>query len=127
MATKSCEVCSTRFEAQRSSSKFCTPKCRSVAFQRRHANAEAGPAQEAEGPTLVAVRAQLVAAGRSGTYLGAAAIKLAERIDSSTAVMGFAALVKQLEATMGAALAGVKVADDPVDEVRALRDRKLAG
>lgn len=77
--------------------------------------------------TVAAVRAQLEAAGRAETYLGAAALALAERIDNSTAVMGFAPLVKELRSTMDAALAGVKVAGDPVDELRARRDRKLAG
>jgi hypothetical protein len=39
--------------------------------------------------------------------------------------MGFAALVKELRATMAAAMAGVQVTADEVDELRARRDRKL--
>jgi hypothetical protein len=54
-------------------------------------------------------------------------LALAERVDSSTAVMGFAALVKELRVTMDAAMAGVTTAVDPVDELRAWRDRKYAG
>jgi len=73
------------------------------------------------------VRVELEAAGRAETYLGAAAVALAERIDSATAVMGFAALVKELRSTMDAALAGVERTADVVDEVKAARDRKLAG
>jgi len=70
-----------------------------------------------------AVRAELEAAGRVDTYLGRAALALAVRIDYSTAVMGFAALVKELRATMQAATEGVVVAADPIDELRARRDR----
>jgi hypothetical protein len=77
--------------------------------------------------TVGAVQAQLEAAARAETYLGASALRLAERIDQSTAVMGFAALVKELRSTMDAALAGVKVANDPVDEIRLRRERKHAG
>jgi hypothetical protein len=77
--------------------------------------------------TVSAVRAALEAGGRLDTYLGAAALALAERVDSSTAVMGFAALVKELRVTMDAAMAGVTTAVDPVDELRAWRDRKYAG
>ena len=76
---------------------------------------------------VAAVTSELEAAGRLETYLGASALALAERIDSSTAVMGFAALVKELRSTMEAALAGVVVAADPVDELRSRRDRKYAG
>lgn len=77
--------------------------------------------------TVEAVRAELEAAGRTHTHLGAAALALAERIDAATAVMGFAALVKELRATMEAAVAGVREAADPVDELRARRDNKRAG
>jgi len=75
------------------------------------------------GTTVEAVRAELEAAGRVDTYLGRAALALAVRIDESTAVMGFAALVKELRATMQAATEGVVVAADPIDELRARRDR----
>jgi len=70
-----------------------------------------------------AVRAELEAAGRADTYLGRAAAALAVRIDESTAVMGFAALVKELRATMQAATEGVVVQADPIDELRERRDR----
>jgi hypothetical protein len=73
------------------------------------------------------VQAKLEAAGRSETYLGAAALALADRIDQSTAVMGFAALVKELRATMDAALDGVQQAADPLDELKRRRDAKRAG
>lgn len=76
--------------------------------------------------TTSRVRAELEAAGRLETYLGAAALALADRVDNATAVMGFAALVKELRSTMTAAMAGVQAAADPIDEVKARRDAKLA-
>jgi hypothetical protein len=69
----------------------------------------------------------LESAGRAETYLGACALALADRIDQATAVMGYAALIKELRATMDAALAGVQRAADPLDELRARRDSKRAG
>jgi hypothetical protein len=78
-------------------------------------------------PTVDAVKRDLLAAGRLETYMGAAAVALAERIDTSNAVMGFAALVKELRSTMTAAMAGAKPAADQVDQLRGRRDRKLAG
>jgi hypothetical protein len=65
-----------------------------------------------EHPTLDAVKAELERAGRLDTYLGAAAVMLAERIDTSNAVMGFAALVAELRRTMDAALEGAKTTWD---------------
>jgi hypothetical protein len=68
---------------------------------------------------LAAVRAELERAGRADTYLASAAVALAERIDQSTAVVGLSGLVRELRATMDAALAGVRSAADPVDDLRA--------
>lgn len=127
MAAKSCEVCSAPYQSDLARSRFCSARCRKVAFKQRHASAEPLGTQEGTGGTLAAVRAQLESAGRSETYLGAAAMALATRIDQSTAVMGFAALVKQLQSTMDAAMAGVQVADDPIDELRLRRDTKRVG
>jgi len=41
--------------------------------------------------------------------------------------MGLTSLVKQLQATMDAALEGALVKRDELDEVRARRDRKRSG
>lgn len=86
---------------------------------------DASGTDSALGSTVEAVRAELVAAGRADSYLGRAALALAYRVDTSTAVMGFAALVKELRATMDAATGDVTSAGDPVDELRARRDRIL--
>jgi len=54
------------------------------------------------------------------------AMQLARRVDQATAVMGYAALVKQLMATLDAAMKGVAVRTDAVDDLKARRDAKRA-
>lgn len=129
--TRTCEAgCGRRLEG-RPDKRYCSEACSKRA--RRNGSGAvspmlAGPDVIPDGLSAsVMVRRDLEAAGRLHTYLGACALALAERIDSSTAVMGFAALVKQLESTMAAATAGVKVVADPVDELRSRRDSKRAG
>ena len=76
-----------------------------------------------DGLMVAAVRAELEVAGRDGTYMGALALTLADRMDGSKSIMGYAAMAKELRSTMDAALVGVRVAADPVDELRLRRDR----
>jgi hypothetical protein len=68
--------------------------------------------------------AELQAAGRADTALGQQALALAERVnnprDTGSAI---AALSKELRAVMVEALKGAEVAADPLDELRARRDR----
>jgi hypothetical protein len=122
---KRCEQCDAAFDSSLDRARFCSAKCRKAAFLRRQESS--GTVGERKVSAVEAVTAELEAAGRLETYLGASALALAERIDSSTAVMGFAALVKELRFTMEAALAGAVVVADPVDELRSRRDRKYAG
>lgn len=74
--------------------------------------------------TVAAVREELEAAGRQDTYLGAAALAIAEQLDAATSVMGFAPLVKELRATMAEALKGARIERTGLDELRARRDAK---
>lgn len=124
---RNCDACGGQYTAQRRSSRFCSESCRKKAA-RGTESPRIDPITDdsSVATTRSRVQAELDAAGRAETYLGAAALALADRIDQSTAVMGFAALVKELRSTMDAALAGAKVAADPLDELRARRDRKLA-
>jgi len=132
--TRTCERCSGPLDSTRQGARFCSSACRKAAWRARQdlPVADAGvPAASRDGlgtdatpgTTVDAVLAELVAAGKADSYLGRAALALALRIDVSTAVMGFAALVKELRATMDAATEGVPVAADPVDELRARRER----
>jgi len=85
-------------------------------------------AEESEdsGPGLVeAVRSALVEAGRLHTVPGQHAMELARRIVNAPGMnTGVSALSKQLQAVMTEALSGAVAAADPVDELRARRDRK---
>lgn len=108
---------------QRYASEACSKRARRAAAA---AGVAAAPSADGspDGGTVRSVRAELAAAGREETYLGAAALAIAARIDESTAVMGFAALVKELRATMAEAMQGVQVTDSRLDELRARRDAK---
>lgn len=126
-----CEQCSGKFLKRTADQRFCSAKCRKAAFV--HRQQSAGTVTErVESPsgrpksTFDAVLAELTTAERADSYLGRAALALAQRIDASTAVMGFAALVKELRSTMDAALVGVARVADPLDELRTRRDRKYA-
>jgi hypothetical protein len=73
-------------------------------------------------------RRELESAGRLDTVLGQQTLILAERIDSPhETASGTAALSKEFRAVREAALEGVGIAANPLDELRARRERKLAG
>ena len=122
-----CTVCGGPYDAIRDNAKFCGSTCKKRA--QRDPGAVRGPSAlpvpecGPDGLMVAAVRSELAAAGRDETYLGAVALTLADRMDGSKSIMGYAAMAKELRSTMDQALAGVKVAADPVDELRARRDR----
>lgn len=125
---RNCDSCAAPYDAQRPNSRFCSESCRKKASRGTSSpHIEPIAADVSAATTRSRVQAELEAAGRADTYLGAAALALADRIDQATAVMGFAALVKELRATMDAALAGVQQAADPLDELRRRRDAKRTG
>jgi len=117
-----CASCGGTFEAQRSSAKYCGQTCRKRG-SRRGEVATLPPADEPVG-LVAATLAELQAAGRADTALGQQALALAERVnnprDTGSAI---AALSRELRAVMVEALKGVEVAADPLDELRARRDR----
>lgn len=124
--SKTCAQCAASFDSPSPTARFCSARCRKAAFRARQEVPAASLDRPATvGTTVEAVRAELEAAGRVDSYLGRAALALALRVDTSTAVMGFGALVKELRATMDAATGGFTIAGDPVDELRARRDRIL--
>ena len=85
------------------------------------------PIEDEDAPVLdtveATVRAELAKAGKQGTVLGQAALVLARRLDLPSLDTGsaIAALVKQLAATLDAALAD---AEEDVDELEMMRRRK---
>jgi hypothetical protein len=103
-----CPLCGREFSG-RSDKIYCGPTCRSRNSLAPRANASPDPhlPPVEDHPLVVATRAELAAAGREGTALGAAAIALACAMCAPR--VGNAALVaasKELSRTMKAALRG---------------------
>lgn len=74
-----------------------------------------------------ATRARLLAAGVLDSMEGQAALLIAERMQSGNDTgSGIAALNRELAATVDRALSQQAVAADPMDELRARRERRNA-
>ena len=81
------------------------------------------------GPLESAALAELEAVGRAETLAGGVVLALARRIDQAgpdDTGSGFAALTKELRASLAAAVAGAETADE-VDKVRRQREEKRRG
>lgn len=82
------------------------------------------------GGLLAATEAKLSAAGRLDSPEGQATLVLAARIQVSVVRAdtgaSVASMVKQFHASMAEALKGTAAEADPVDELRARRERKRA-
>lgn len=128
---RSCDVCTADYEAKRANSRFCSDSCRKR-NQRSPVKSTGKPAEPgAEGASssvLDATRVELERAQRVDTALGQQALEIARRMGSPFETgSGVASLSRELRAVMSAALEGVQGALDPVDELRARRDRKRSG
>lgn len=77
---------------------------------------------------MAAVTAELTAAGMLDSYQGQAALLLARRMESGDdTAPALAQMVRQLRETMASALSSAVPDEvDPVDELRARRDRRRA-
>lgn len=135
---KQCASCDEPFEAKRATAKYCGDRCR----QRKHrqpAEPQAPVAAlPAAAPSAAAVaansvtastQAQLELADRVDSPAGQAALALARRIDAGNGETGsaLASMVRQHGVSLAEALRNATTEADPVDELRARRDRKLAG
>jgi hypothetical protein len=124
-------VCGRAYEAKRSTSKYCGSGCR-VRKTRQPGDKAKVAALPRVAPALSGLLAtttsELAAAGRLETTIGQQAVALALRIETSFGDTGssVAALHKELRAVMEQALAGAERAVDPVDELKAWRDRRRA-
>lgn len=121
---KSCVVCGDSFEAKRKDARTCSASCRS---KKRYPTP---PQDDPLGnPLVVAVRAELEAAGKLDSMLGQLALSLAARVKSEAS--GVSALSRELRAVTAAAV-GAQVSSsaagggDGVDELRDRRDAKRA-
>lgn len=143
-----CATCEQPFVAKRRTATYCSTQCRvrahrtkppalpgtvqaAAAKKTAQAKTRSQPPPDTDpdepGSVADAVRAELEKAERVGTVMGQAALVLARRIDHSAMDTGSAvsSLVKQLSASLDAALAGAVVEEDTVDELRRRRDIKL--
>lgn len=123
---RKCDVCGRTYEAVRSTSKYCGSGCRARKSQ-QPAAVTALTSTELPSTGLAAVTAaELEAVGKLNTTIGQQAYALALRVEASFGDTGssVAALHKQLDALMDKALANGVQAADPLDELKAWRDRR---
>jgi len=131
MMQRECDQCGLLYVARRVNSRFCGDTCGKRAQRARAAGIPllAATLEDHEAPSELerATIRELEAAGRLASVAGQVTILLAGRIggrrESGAAT---AALAKHFFVTMDEALGGVAVAADPLDEIRARRDRKRA-
>lgn len=128
---RKCDSCGKTYEAKRAASRFCTATCRKRAQRAPSVVAlpppdvDDTPSTPAASGLVSATIAELEEAGRLGTVLGQQAVELAKRVSSPHETgASVASLSKELRAVMESAMEGVGVASDPLDELRARRDRK---
>lgn len=128
---RSCDFCGVEYEAKRAASRFCSAVCRKRNQRAPRQAAVAAPVRLDLPPPggsalTAATNAELEAAGRAESALGRAALLLAARLDASEREPGtaLAALIREHRAALAEAVRGAKAAADPVDELRARRDRK---
>lgn len=123
--------CGKTFEATNPRAKYCSSTCRSRGNRAGVDVVELRPAPGTEPATSTLVdvtRRELETADALDSVLGQQALALAERITSPHSTSAsVASLVKEMRAVMAEATAHVKVASDPLDELRARRDRKRTG
>lgn len=146
---RACDFCGKRYEAKRSTSKYCQSRCRTRASRARASGAVVelpkgkakgkrggrrtdagdgeGQAEKREpGAVEIATRAALEQVGRAESPLGATALTLARRLDDGHETgSGMAALAKQLQHTLDAATENTDTEKSPLDKARdELADRR---
>jgi len=123
---RSCALCGNAFEAKRPHAKYCGARCR-VGASRGGLSTPRTPAvaRSESGGLVDAVRAALEAADRVNTVKGQHALELAGRIVNAPGMnTGVAALSKRLDDVLAEALRDSAKVANPLDELRARRDRK---
>jgi hypothetical protein len=133
MTVRTCAQCGTSLAGRSSRAIVCSSTCRARRAEgapaREPAKATLPDASSSEaGYTFEATYFELKAAGRERSALGVASLALATRVDNGAQETGaaFAALVRELRATLTSALADAEAAGDGVDDLRKAREAKLA-
>lgn len=135
MATRKCLRCGSPYKAARTTAKYCTASCRSMASQERRGLLPAmkkPPAvvvdvDEPSSGLIESTRAALEQAGRLETVAGQSALRIAQAMTGRETGAGLAALSKALSSVMAEALDGVRSSADHLDELKARREARRAG
>jgi hypothetical protein len=128
---RTCDRCGKPYEARHRDSRWCGSTCRAAQSKRPIAPvaqiAKPVGLQPVKSPLQVAVEAELTAAGRLNTAKGWIALAALGRLSSSGLdnASGFAALLREARACLDDALEGGAVADDPLEELRVRRAKRL--
>ncbi len=139
MAQRKCDSCGKSYVAKRANSRYCGATCRKRG-QRSGSVKNAGKPKAGKVPESLdqlgemlgadfvgSIRAELEAAGRLESSLGQQALLLARKLGTPMDTgSSSASLSRELRAVMAEALRGVAGVADPLDELGALRVRKLA-
>lgn len=126
MPRRACDSCGQEYEAKRPQSRFCCATCRKRASRGVvQVVSLAGPQPVTRPGFAAATERELREADRLDTSLGQGLLLLARLIEAGGTPAAVATMMKEWRATRDAALEGAKTAADPLDELRARRDRKL--
>ena len=130
---RNCDVCQKPYEAKRPSSKFCSDTCRQRAKRSPGVVTPIVPLPTPSvaldaGAVYAATLGALIAVDQQSSPLGTISLAMASRMDASTMDTGssFAALARELRASLAAALDDAVVVDDPLDQVKQRRDAQRA-
>jgi hypothetical protein len=125
---KRCTVCSEEFEAKRSAAMYCSGRCQKRA-QRQPKPGEPAATMpvDPDSELWTATLDELTSATRVASASGQAALLLARRLDSGLTETGssVAAMIREHRAALADALKGARAETNPLDELRARRERKL--
>lgn len=127
--TRACDQCGVDYEAKRPSSRYCSARCRN-----RSARANGGkPRPSASQPEATAPDSAIAdhvareLGNQVDTAAGQMAIALARRLDANLDTgSAMAAVARELRTLIVEVLGNQPQAADPIDELRARRDRRPA-
>lgn len=124
---KQCAVCPAEFEAKRKTAKYCSPRCRVRAARQPKPEPAATMPVDPDSELWTATLDELTSAARVASASGQAALLLARRLDSGLTETGssMAAMIREHRAALADALKGARAKTNPLDELRARRERKL--
>lgn len=129
---RSCEACGASYDAQRPSSRFCSDRCRKRTARAngskpKPASSPSSPELEQAPDTAIADHVASELGDQLQTAAGQMAVALARRLDANVDTgSAMAAVARELRSVLTELLGNAPTAADPIDELRARRDRRPA-